>query len=512
MSKNKFKYMKKILVIFTAVAVLFIGSANGVGAQSSSSSDSSLLAQLFDMVQDLSKAMSAIIERQIDNISNGISGNSDSVQKAPSPVPAPQPAPKPSPEPGVISFKVTSPASGERWVVGKSYEVKWENDNPTMGAIEQPNFVSLYLVSTNNASKRPSVLWTVAAYTRNTGTYKWIVSKNVYPGEYMLAVEPYARPDRRSYGGTFSVVSDATLPPASGPWFIGPVADPFKTVGALSETNKEVANILPTSLPKEGTPAFVYYSPFPKDASDRLKACKLIQMGPPLGGVQVCFGGGAYSPGGGGGTEVRIYPPEADGRGSCMIINMGTPLGNVRVCFNSGGGNAPIGGQETEFKVKITNPSEVTDAALVKGKPFTVRWESSDPSVPLKETDLVSIYAVSTKDVTKSLWTISSRAYNDGDFRTTVSSRLADGMYKIVIQSVKNASLKAMSSEFSVSSPSARAPKNGDVLFTKNGQQTKIGEGGYISDRPVWCCNNCYGESGGTCGGCFAHCGGSTNY
>ncbi len=391
------KQMKKSLFIVAAVALLFAGSV-GLAKAQTAMSDSALLAQLFDIVTDLAKAVSSIIERQIDSFT-GNTGSTPAVIDT-ARTPAPVPVPKPSPEPGVISFKVTSPAAGERWTIGKTYEVKWENDNPTMGAAESPNFVSLYLVSTNNISKRPSVLWTVAAYTRNTGSYKWTVSKNVYPGEYQLAVEPYARPDRRSYGGTFAIISDATAPSTT-------------------------------------------------------------ESGGSRPAVDLVGGGGAHG-----------SPDQTSG----------------------------------DLKIKITNPSETKDSAWVKGKQYTIQWQSTDPSMSLKETDFLSIYLVGEKDTARSLGTISSKAYNDGDYRWTIPTRLASGVYRIVLQSLANTSLKAMSSEFSVSGATTRIPKADDVLFTKAGKQTKIG-GGEIINRPVWCCNNCYIESGGTCGGCFSHCG-----
>ena len=170
-------------------------------------------------------------------------------------------------------------------------------------------------------------------------------------------------------------------------------------------------------------------------------------------------------------------------------------------------GVGPIIGKtgQNEFKVRITNPSEATDAVWMKGRQYAIKWESTDPATSLKQTEFVSIYLVSAKDGARA-YTISSKSYHDGEFKWTVSTRLADGIYKIVVQSVKNPSLKVTSSPISIAATVSRVPQEGDLVIKGNGQQTRIGEGGYTPDRSVWCCLNCYGESGGTCGGCFTHC------
>ena len=386
--------MKKQLVILGAIAIMFFGSV-GVSSAQTSINDSALLAQLFDMVKDLASAISSIIERQVVNITDNAGSSDVTGSKTPISVPTLQPASKLSPEPGVFSFKVNSPATGESWTIGKKYRVSWISDSPSAGAIEQPNFVSIYLVSTNNASKKPTVIWTVASFARNTGSYDWTVSNKVYPGEYMVAVEPYARPDRRSIGGTFSIMSDSAVPP---------------TQGVLSNNT----------------------------------------------------------------------------------IGVGGALGYV-----------------------LTSPSDRTSSVWSQGTTYTIRWQSTDPSVSLKETDYVSISVVSAKDTSKTVLSISRKAYNDGDFRWFVPKTISTGIYQIVVAPIANSSLKAISSEFSVVPTGNPVPRAGDTFINTNGQQTKIDEGGIGLDRLfVRCCGtssggNCYIESGGVCGPCFNWC--STN-
>ncbi len=481
--------MKKLIIAVTATAVLFTGSA-GVSFAQTNAGDSVLLAQLFDMVKDLATAISSIIERQIGVLT---SDTGRTPTPTPTPVPSPQPVPKPSPEPGVFSFNVTSPATGNMWTIGKTYEVKWESANPNMGTADAPNFVSLYLVSANSTSARPTVLWTVAAFARNTGSYKWMISKNVYPGEYQLAIEPYARPDRRSYGGTFAIVSDVSVPSVE------------ITLGSGKGR----------SLTKEESDSWVLI-------------CTYGQWGcyhgyngyQPPGCYRLCSAGGGNAPVGGEQGDKISGGFMCWGPGDCSTPCSSGGQGAIcrppcerRACVGggSGGGSAPVGGVQTELKVKITNPSETTDAAWVKGVQQTIRWESTDPSMSLKETDFISIYAVGEKDGARAA-TISSKAYNDGDFRWTVSTRLAEGMYKIVLQSVANTSLKAMSSQFYVTG-ALSTPVAGETLFTKSGAERKIGEGGIEPDKKlqVLCCRvpgggSCYTESGGTCSSCFAWC------
>lgn len=392
--------MKKLIIISLAVAIIFVGSAR---LSSAAMSDSVLLGALFDMVQDLVTSINAMIERQLFSTPTN-TGIVPSTTINTGVVPSTTTVP-PKPTPGVISFNVTSPNSqGEKWTSGKTYQIKWEVQASALGAAAEPNFVSLYLISARDTAVRPTVLWTVASFTRNTGSYEWTISKNLYPGDYKVAIEAYANSGTRTYGNTFTIYSDAVISTGSG----------------------------------TGT-----------------------------------------------GT----------GTGTGSVTGTGSSVGTA--------------GTTVGFNINITNPSVAIDGVWAKGVMQTIRWESTNQTAsPLKETDYVSIYVVPTKNVNTRVLTISNKAYNDGDFRWVVNKTLAQGLYRIVIQSVSNPSMKAVSSEFFLADMTSRTMQLGDTFINASGVKSTIQQ--QQSDeqkRGVWCCNNCYTLSGTSCGGCFRHCG-----
>lgn len=377
--ENKFKFskMKKFLLVFGLVAVLF-GSAAFASAQTSASSQSALLADIFALMADLGRAISALVEKV--NPSTDVSTPAVDTSKTP----ITGTTGTKTLESADVFIKVVSPnAQSERWIIGKTYEIKWEVDTTRMGAQQNPNFVSIYLVSPNSATKTP--LWTVSPIVKNTGSYKWTVSKNVYAGEYQVAIEPYARPNLRATGSTFVIGSDIAVPPTQGAIAVNP------------------------GTPKVGDVLFT------KNNTKKALTQEEIDKRP----VWCC--------------------------NNCYIESGGTCGG----CFAHCNQDAPIGGnQGNEFKVKITNPSEANDAAWAKGNSYTIQWMSSDLATPLKETDYVSLYVVLAKDTSKNVLSISRKAYNDGDFRWMVAKSLSTGVYRIVLQSASNPALKVMSPGF----------------------------------------------------------------
>jgi hypothetical protein len=383
--ENKFKFskMKKSFVVFGLVLVLF-GGAITVSAQTSASSQSALMADLFALMADIGRAISALVEK----MSPSADLTTPATDTSKTPVTGTTGTKTPSvditktPESADVFIKVVSPSSAsERWIIGKTYEIKWEVDTVRMGAQQNPNFVSIYLVSPNSATKMP--LWTVSPIVRNSGSYKWTVSKNVYPGEYQVAVEPYARPNLRATGSAFVIGSDVATP-AQG-----------------------VVSVNPGMVGKSG--------------------------------------------GSGSG--------EGDAQRYCRWIYMGNNHWEWVCRTDIGGGTAPIGGNEGAFEAKITNPSAMNEEVFVKGNSHTIKWESTNSSKPLKDVEYVSIYVVAGSDFNKSVFSISRKAYNDGDFRWLVPSSIASGVYRIVIQSTTNSNMKIASDEFSLVSSAQKSTK-----------------------------------------------------
>lgn len=372
--------MKKFLLVFGLVAVLF-GGAAFASAQTSASSQSALMADLFALMADIGRAISALVEKMSPSADLTTPATDTSKTPVTGTTGTKTVETSKTPESADVFIKVVSPSSvSERWVVGKTYEIKWEVDTARMGAQQNPNFVSIYLVSPNSATKTP--LWTVSPIVRNTGSYKWTVSKNVYPGEYQVAVEPYARPNLRATGGAFVIGSDVATP-AQG----------------------------------------------------------IISVNP--GMIDKNIGGGSG---------------EGDAQRYCRWVYMNP--GWQWVCRHDiGGGTAPIGGNEGAFEAKITNPSALNEEIFVKGNTHTIKWESTNSSKPLKDVEYVSIYVVSKDDLNKSVFSISRKAYNDGDFRWLVPSSIASGVYRIVIQSTTNSNMRIASDEFSLVSSAQKSSK-----------------------------------------------------
>lgn len=404
--------MKKFFIT-GAAALLIFGGVGFASAQTAvTGSQSTLLADLMALVADLGRAVAALMEK-ID--SSAGSATTDTGSKT---VTSGTTGTK-TVENNAFIKVLTPGAEGERWVIGKTYEIKWQVDTVSMGAQPNPNYVSIYLVSGNSASAsaQKTVLWTVSPIVKNTGSYKWTVSKNIYPGEYQIAVEPYATPSRRAHGNTLVIASDAAVPPTQG----------------------------------------------------------VISVNPGMVG--------------------RATGTATSSKAWGIVVDADSLAGGSGAGYTS----API--MVSDFKVRVTNPSNATDAPWVKGTQQTIRWESTDPSMPLRETDYVSIYVVNAKDITKSTFSISRKAYNDGDFRWSVPKSVPAGLYRMVIQSATNSSLKAMSSEFFILDGANRPPVGWTVDPTRRTPEDPI------TDERRQCCSQCWpnGNGGYTCWVCCNH-------
>lgn len=439
--------MKKFFIA-SAAALLIFGGVGFASAQTAvTGSQSTLLADLMALVADLGRAVAALMEK-ID--SSAGSATTDTGSKT---VTSGTTGTK-TVESNAFIKVLTPSAEGERWVVGKTYEIKWQVDTVSMGAQPSPNYVSIYLVSGNAASMnaQKTVLWTVSPIVKNTSSYKWTVSKNIYPGEYQIAVEPYATPSRRAYGNTLVIASDAAVPPTQG----------------ANTGNQTVLDKAWGILVDKATGRISALSGVEK-ISDR----NLTGQEPDRPGCGRWIEGYGYW--------------WCNGGAHCGCGGIG----------NSAGGGIQQGG----FAVNVTNPSSATDAPWVKGTLQTIRWESTDPSVPLRETDYVSIYVVNAKDITKSAFSISRKAYNDGDFRWSVPKSIPAGLYRMVVQSATNSSLKAMSSEFFILDGANRPPVGWTVDPTRRTPEDPI------TDERRQCCSQCWpnGNGGYTCWVCCNH-------
>jgi hypothetical protein len=426
--------MKKFLVIAGAVIVLF-GGVSFASAQVSSSSESNLLADVLALVADLGRAVAALIEK-FDSASVDTAGSTTTgTTKTPASGTTGTNTTKAPAVESSTYIRVTAPTGGNL-VPGNTYEVKWEIDSASMGAQASPNFVSIYLVSPASATK--TVLWTVSPIVKNTGVYKWTVSKSIYPGEYQIAIEPYARPNARAYGSSFTVGSNVSVPPTS-------------TV----------------------TSGIVSVNPGMVDKAWGIVIDRITGRATALPGVEKLSdrnltGNEPDRPGCGRWIEGYGYW-WCNGGSHCGCGGLGNGA-------QGGSGTGTLkGGQSSGMEVTQPGSANIV-SAWVKGSQQTVVWKATSGG-SLRETDYVSIYLVAESDLTKNIYSFSRKAFNDGDFRVTVPSTLASGPYHVVVQSVANPSVKAISNAFSIVTSAEKATR-----------ETPSGNEGGQTDQTRRCC------------------------
>jgi hypothetical protein len=141
-----------------------------------------------------------------------------SAQCAPGIEPTPEPVPIPAPSGKII---VSSPASGEVWLLGKSYTIKWSASDPSLRAVS--------LVSISLAPPRPSCLdaspscliaeaapYVIAENIPNAGFYSWLVPKDL-PSRFIGAMQitvTLANTNQSGRSGVFTIALAEEPPPA----------------------------------------------------------------------------------------------------------------------------------------------------------------------------------------------------------------------------------------------------------------------------------------------------------